>query len=74
VDKSSFFDKKTEGTKYDNYLIFKQSFDHLLQDKNLYVKEPGDYKDFSNTVLPLHCCLHRLHSSPISRDFSCGIY
>lgn len=33
-------------TRYNNYVIFKQSFFHLLEHKNLYVQYPAEYGDF----------------------------
>jgi hypothetical protein len=45
LGKSSFSEKKTCGTKYDNFLIFKESFYHLVEGRDLYVKYPGDKKD-----------------------------
>jgi hypothetical protein len=34
-----------EYTRYNNFVIFKYSFDHLIQHKNLYIPYPGEYND-----------------------------
>lgn len=34
-----------EYTRYNNYVIFKQSFEHLLTNKNLYLSYPKEYFD-----------------------------
>lgn len=34
-----------EYTRYNNYVIFKQSFEHLLTNKNLYLSYPAEYFD-----------------------------
>lgn len=33
------------GTRYNNFLIYKSSFQHLLENKNLYLAYPDEYED-----------------------------
>lgn len=40
-----FSDIELPYTKYNNYLIFKHSFFHLLEDKNLYILHPDAHHD-----------------------------
>jgi hypothetical protein len=42
---STFGDTEIVYTDYNNYLIFKQSFQHLISDQNLYVGYPTEYYD-----------------------------
>src|SRR4030042_3589385 len=45
LGKKTFTDGGREYTHYNNYVIFKSSFHHLVQDKDLYAYHPEDHYD-----------------------------
>ena len=45
LGKKTFTDGGREYTHYNNYVIFKYSFHHLVQDKDLYAYHPEDHYD-----------------------------
>ncbi|MBN2213296.1 MAG: DUF2029 domain-containing protein [Bacteroidales bacterium] len=45
LGKKTFTEGGREYTHYNNYVIFKNSFHHLIQDKDLYIHYPGEYHD-----------------------------
>ncbi len=45
LGKKTFSEGGREYSHYNNYMIFKYSFHHLVQDKDLYIHHPDEYHD-----------------------------